>query len=108
VRKSTTSQWGDWGIGIRTKFGSRYLSSEYVVLEKPTSFIVPEWIELKENYPPQCYLHRRFTYFNALEKLHRHLDDGSGLDSNDGSLLSTYAPLFEFLLDVEEELDVST
>ncbi len=100
---------GDGGfIGIREKFGSRYLSTEYLpgmggggVKAIKQIGVIPEGIELRERAESRCSLHDRLTEFRPApgsstgEWYHR--DDGSLMSPDDWSQADVYEPLFTAL-----------
>ena len=95
-------------IGIREKFGFRYLSTEYLpgmggggvmVIEQIGT--VPEGVELREYYEVSlCSKHSRPTRFDRIDGLYGewcHADDGSVMEKGDWSEARGYDPLFKVL-----------
>lgn len=94
-------------IGIRTKFGSRYLFTEYhwdqgppygtVRGQEDTGVDLPDNIPLKEHLGTVGRISRRPAHFEEDKGWWVYDDDGARLDDGDAACFVRNAKLFEFL-----------
>jgi hypothetical protein len=97
-------------IGIREKFGYKYLDTEYhwetgapFGTATPLEDIgtLPQEIKLVPNMPSRCSLHDRETLFernpNGMGGQWTHIDDGSFMEDNDYSLYIQNDALYHYL-----------
>ena len=102
-------------IGIREKFGDRYLFTEYhrdysdrIGTARPVEKVgqVPEGVQLVERLPPICPACSREVDFLYPARLWVHTDDGSSMHTDRPTTFGTYLPLFDVLVpyaEAEEE-----